>query len=633
MTKKLKKEIIRVAIGAAVFAAGIAVSHFINEWIGLAVFVAAYLIIGIDVLKNAGLTIVHGQVFDENFLMILATVGAFACREYVEAVAVLLFYQIGECFQTYAVNKSRKSIKALMSIRPDFARIIDNGEEKEVDPSEVKIGASIIIKPGERVPLDGKILSGVSSLDTSAITGESVPRDVYEGDKVVSGCVNLSGVITVEVASEFGESTVSKILTLVEDASSKKAKAEQFITVFARFYTPIIVFSALALAVIGSIVTGNILDWLYRAMTFLLISCPCALVISIPLSFFGGIGGAGRQGILIKGGNYMDTLSKIDTLVLDKTGTITKGNFALSEIEPSEFFTKKYVDAAESRMLMYAAFAESYSTHPIGKSIVSGYGHEVDKSKISEVRELAGLGISAIIDGHVVNVGNAKLMHSVVCESEQSLIEECANDCMGGTLVYVSEDSHLAGHMHIVDEIKPDAIDAFSACRKAGIKSVVMLTGDNEKTASSVAMKVGVDKYYANLSPLDKVSTIEKIMAGNPKSKVAFVGDGINDAPVLSRADIGIAMGALGSDAAIEAADVVIMTDELMKISLAKSVALKTLRIVKENIVFALSVKFIVLILAAFGIAHMWAAIFADVGVAFLAIMNAMRALKIQKNK
>ncbi len=628
MTKKLKKKIIRVSIGTLLFIIGLLISKFSNEWVGLGILIAAYIVTGYDVVKTAVINIAHGQVFDENFLMMVATFGAFGCKEYVEAVAVIVFYQIGECFQSYAVNKSRKSITALMSIRPDSARVIRDGVEKEVDPSEVKIGEKIILKPGERVPLDGIVVEGISTLDTAAITGESLPRDVAAGEKIVSGCVNRSGVLTIEVTSEFSESTVSKILKLVEDASSKKAKAEQFITVFARYYTPIIVISAALLAIIGSIVTRDYATWIYRAMTFLLISCPCALVISIPLSFFGGIGGAGKQGILIKGGNYMDTLSKIDTLVLDKTGTITKGNFVLSKVEVSDYYRGLYKEKAEEELIKNAALAESYSTHPIGLSIMAGYGKELDKSLLSDVSELAGKGVKATISGTDYYVGNLKLMNEVVSDAEKALVEKCEEAVKSGTMVYVAVDGHIAGHLHIVDEIKDGAKEALLKCRHAGISKIIMLTGDNENTAKAVADEVGLDGYYANLSPMDKVSAVEKILDDKSNGKVAFVGDGINDAPVLSRADIGIAMGAMGSDAAIEAADIVIMTDELSKIPTAKKISLKTLRIVKENIVFALGVKLLILVLAAFGKASMWAAIFADVGVAFIAIMNAMRALK-----
>lgn len=628
MTKKIKKKIVRIAIGAVLMVLGIIVSKLINEWVGLGVFIAAYVVIAYDVLKNAFVNIAHGRVFDENFLMMIATVGAFACREYIEAVAVILFYQVGECFQSYAVNKSRKSIRALMSIRPDFARVSRDGTEVEVDPSEVNIGEIIIIKPGERVPLDGEIVEGASSIDTAAITGESMPRDVQAGDKVVSGCVNTSGVIKVKTSSNFAESTVSKVLTLVEEASSKKAKSEQFITVFARYYTPIVVISAVALAVVGTLVTHDFRTWIYRAMTFLLISCPCALVISIPLSFFGGIGGAGKKGILIKGGNFMDTLSKVNTLVLDKTGTITKGNFALGRIEPSKYFSEKYGSDAEDRLIEAAAYSESYSTHPIALSIIGRYAKEIVKDKVENVTEVAGKGVRAVVNGVEIAVGNKKLMLDIVEGADILELDACADIDAGGTLVYVAEGARYAGHMHIVDEIKDNAAEALNSCRKAGIRNIVMLTGDNEKTAASVAKSVAIDNFYANLNPMDKVSSIEKIMADDPAGVVAFVGDGINDAPVLSRADIGIAMGAMGSDAAIEAADVVIMTDDLSKLSEAKKIAIKTLRIVKENIVFALGIKLLVLVLAAFGIANMWAAIFADVGVAFLAILNAMRALK-----
>ncbi|MBR5993771.1 MAG: heavy metal translocating P-type ATPase [Lachnospiraceae bacterium] len=628
MTKKIKKMIIRIAIGAVLLAAGVLCTKLFGEWVGLAIYIAAYLVIGFDIVKNAFVNIAHGRVFDENFLMMIATVGAFACREYVEAVAVMLFYQIGECFQSYAVNKSRKSIRALMSIRPDFARVVRDGAEVEVDPTEVNIGETIIIKPGERVPLDGTIIEGASSIDTAAITGESMPRDVQAGDTVVSGCVNTSGVIKVSTTSNFAESTVSKVLTLVEEASSKKAKSEQFITVFARYYTPIVVISAVLLATVGTLVTGDFRTWIYRAMTFLLISCPCALVISIPLSFFGGIGGAGRKGILIKGGNYMDTLARVNTLVLDKTGTITKGNFALGEIEPSSYLQKEYGDGAEDELVRISALAESYSTHPIALSIIARYGREIDKSAVSEIKEIAGKGVSAEIEGKKISVGNKKLMLDVVEGADILELDSCSNVVAGGTLVYVAIGGRYAGHMHIVDEVKDNAAEALALCKKAGISDIVMLTGDNEKTAKAVADSVAIDKYLANLNPLDKVTSIETIMADEPGRVVAFVGDGINDAPVLSRADIGIAMGAMGSDAAIEAADVVIMTDDLAKLSEAKRIAIKTLRIVKENIVFALGIKLLILVLAAFGIANMWAAIFADVGVAFLAILNAMRALK-----
>lgn len=627
MMKKIKKNIKRICIGTVLLIAGVIITKIWGEWAGLCVYVAAYAVIAYDVVWSAGVNIVHGQVFDEKFLMMLATVGAFFCREYTEAVFVMLFYQVGECFQSYAVNKSRKSIKALMSIRPDFARVLKDGEEREAEPSEVSVGDVILIKPGERVPLDGVVLEGNSSLDTAAITGESMPRDVQPGEKIVSGCVNLSGALKVSVTSNFAQSTVSKILTLVEEASEKKAKAEQFITVFARYYTPIIVFSALSLAVGGALVTGDIRTWIYRAMTFLLISCPCALVISIPLSFFGGIGGAGRKGILIKGGNYMDTLSRVDTLVLDKTGTITKGNFVMGNVEPSEYFCEAFKENAKEELLKAAAFCESYSNHPIARSVMDGYEKSVDRALVSDVTEIAGKGVNAVFEGVRYSVGNKKLMLDVLAESDRKLIDECEDGALEGTLVFVAKEDRYAGHLHIVDEIKDNAASALAECRRAGISRIVMLTGDNFETAKAVASKVGTDEFYADLSPVGKVEILEKIIAG-AAGAVAFAGDGINDAPVLTRADIGIAMGAMGSDAAIEAADVVIMTDDLSKVSEAKRIAAKTLRIVKENIGFALGVKLLVLILAAFGVAQMWAAIFADVGVAFLAIMNAMRPLK-----
>ncbi len=626
MTKKLKKKIIRIGIGFVLFAAGILFSRFVNEWVGLGFYIAAYITVGADVLKNAAINIAHGHVFDENFLMIIATLGAVVCKEYIEAVAVMLFYQVGECFQSYAVNKSRKSIRALMSIRPDFARVVRDDGQHEVDPSEVRVGDVIVIRPGERVPLDGIVTEGISSLDTAAITGESLPKDISVGTNIVSGCVNLSGVITVSVTNEFAQSTVAKILNLVEEASSKKAKAENFITVFARYYTPIVVCSAALLALAGSLITRDPMTWIYRAMTFLLISCPCALVISVPLSFFGGIGGAGKKGILIKGGNYMETLSEIDTVVFDKTGTITKGNFATGEISVSQFLKDTKHEEAESYLLKMAALCEASSNHPIAKSIVSAANISGDESAF-DINELAGKGVSAVIKGEKWYAGNYKLMADVLPEEELSLTS--CHDCLErGTVVYLAKDGRYMGHIHIVDEIKEGAAEAIKTLKASGIFDTVMLTGDNEESARTVASSVGIKRFLSNLTPLDKVTAIEKLMGNKEKGKIAFVGDGINDAPVLTRADIGIAMGAMGSDAAIEAADVVIMTDELSKIGEAKKIAKKTLRIVKENIVFALGVKALVLILAALGFASMWAAIFADVGVAFLAIMNSMRALK-----
>lgn len=639
MTKKLKKKIIRVAVGAALFAAGVILYNVLFEhmgigicmWFGIAFFLAAYITIGFDVLKNAAVNIAHGHIFDENFLMMLATVGAVACREYTEAVAVMLFYQVGECFQAYAVNRSRKSIKALMSIRPDFARVIRDNEESEVDPSEVSVGEVIVIRPGERVPLDGLVVDGISSLDTAAITGESLPKDISVGSRIVSGCVNLTGVVKVSVTAGFETSTVSKILTLVEEASNKKAKAENFITVFAKYYTPFVVCSAVLLVLIGSFVTKDPMTWVYRAMTFLLISCPCALVISVPLSFFGGIGGAGKKGILIKGGNYMDTLSKIDTVVFDKTGTITKGNFAVGEISVSETLFREQGENAKAHLLKMAAICESASNHPIARSIVEAASTKAlapgeKGADAGGITEIAGKGVSAVVSGDTWSAGNYKLMSDVLSKDELS--KTACHDCLEhGTVVYVARNDTYMGHIHIVDEIKDGAKAAIESLKSAGITKTVMLTGDNEESAGIVADKVGITSFRSNLTPLDKVAAIEEILSEG-KRKVAFVGDGINDAPVLTRADIGIAMGGMGSDAAIEAADLVIMTDELSKIGEAKRIARKTLRIVKENIVFALSVKALVLILSAFGITTMWAAIFADVGVAFIAIMNAMRALR-----
>lgn len=630
MSKKLKRNLKKIIIGAVLFGIGIVLDKAVNEWAGLAVYVAAYIVLGFDVLKNAAVNISHGHVFDENFLMTLATVAAFVCRDYEEAVAVMLFYQVGEWFQSYAVNKSRKSIKALMEIRPDYARPVRNGETVEVDPSEVNIGETIEIRPGERVPLDGIVISGNSMLDTAAITGESIPRDVSKGDTIVSGCVNKSGVLTVKVTNTFGESTVSKILSLVEDASSKKASAEKFITVFARVYTPIIVGLATLLVLTGSVITHDILTWAYRGATFLLISCPCALVISIPLSFFGGIGGAGKHGVLIKGGNYMDVLAKVDTLVLDKTGTITKGNFAVSKVEYTDWFNKEFGSKAEAELIKHAAHIESFSSHPIAQSIVAAFDGKIDSNKLSDIKEIAGEGIEALYEEKRWYAGNYKLMERVLSNEELKKADECLVPNMVGTVVYIVCDDKLAGHIHIVDEIKDGAKESLEAMRKYGISEFVLLTGDNEATANAVAREVGIDKVYANLSPVDKVNELEKVLEAS-KGKVAFVGDGINDAPVLARADLGIAMGAMGSDAAIEAADVVIMTDNLDRIAFSKKVAKGTLRIVKENIIIALTVKVAVLILAAIGFASMWAAIFADVGVAFIAILNATRALRIKE--
>ncbi len=620
MNKKLKKRIRRVGIGAAVYAAAVLLSHFIpqmNGYAELALFLAAYFVIGGDVVKNAVKNIGHGQIFDENFLMMIATVGAFFVGDYPEAVAVMLFYQVGECFQSYAVNKSRKSITALMDIRPDSANVIRNGETTEVGPEEVEIGETILIKPGERIPLDGVIRKGSSSLDTMALTGESIPRDVEEGESVISGCVNLSGVLEVEVNKEFGESTVSKILNLVENASSKKSEAEHFITRFARYYTPIVVGCAALLALVPPLAAGgNWSDWIYRALSFLVISCPCALVISIPLSFFGGLGGAGKEGILIKGSNYLETLADAEMVVMDKTGTLTKGIFAVNKLVPAE-------GADERELLEKAAYAESYSNHPISLSLLKAYrngGKEIDAARLREVEEIAGHGVCAVLDGTHIYAGNDKLMRRQGLQPMETTET--------GTVVHVAEDEKYLGYIVIADEVKDDAKAAVDGFKAAGMKKIVMLTGDRKRTADSIAKQLGVPEVYSELLPGDKVDRVEKLMASkSEKGRLIFVGDGINDAPVLARADIGVAMGGLGSDAAIEAADVVIMTDEPSKIVRAIQISKKTLGIVKQNIVFAIGVKVLVLLLAAVGMASMWAAVFADVGVAVIAILNAMRAM------
>lgn len=623
MSKKLKRRIKRVGAGAAVYLAAVLSSRFAPYWefgswnisASLGVFLAAYVIIGGDVVKKAVKNIGQGQIFDENFLMTIATAGAFFVGEYAEAVAVMLFYQVGECFQSYAVNRSRKSIADLMDIRPDYANVIRDGTAVEVGPEEVEIGETILVKPGERIPLDGKVVKGTSSLDTMALTGESLPRDVAEGEDVISGCVNLSGVLEVQVSKGFGESTVAKILDLVENAGSKKSEAEHFITKFARYYTPVVVGLAALLALVPPLVTGGgWADWIYRALSFLVISCPCALVISIPLSFFGGLGGASRAGILIKGSNYLEALADAEMIVMDKTGTLTKGVFGVRKIVPAEGST-------EEEVLETAAYAESFSNHPISKSLVRAYGKEIDDSRIKDVEETAGHGICAVLDGQRVLAGNDKLMKSRNVEGKSP--EEA------GTIVHVAKEQKYLGYIVIADEIKEDAKTAVDGFKAAGMKNIVMLTGDRKKTADSIAGELGITEVYAELLPGDKVEQVEKLLASkSEKGKLVFVGDGINDAPVLARADIGVAMGGLGSDAAIEAADVVIMTDEPSKIAKAMQISQKTLGIVKQNIVFAIGVKVLVLLLAALGAASMWAAVFADVGVAVIAILNAMRVMK-----
>lgn len=630
MNKKLKRRIKRVAIGAAVYFMAVIIKNVIPDmpWFGnLVFFLAAYVIIGGDVVKNAVKNIGGGQIFDENFLMTIATVGAFFVGDYPEAVAVMLFYQVGECFQAYAVNKSRKSISNLMDIRPDYANVLKEGEWVKADPDEVSVGDKILVRTGEKIPLDGVIIKGSSALDTMALTGESLPRDVEAGDSVISGCVNKTGLLEIEVTKVYGQSTVAKILDLVENAGNKKAEAENFITKFAKYYTPVVVACAAVLAIIPPLITGGgFSDWIYRALSFLVISCPCALVISIPLSFFGGLGGASKAGILVKGSNYLEALSNTEVVVMDKTGTLTKGNFAVSKVVPAKGVAFSAVTGtedrtAEDKLIELAAYAESYSNHPISKSLVEAYDGTVDTLLVSDARELAGQGVAVTIGNRVIYAGNEKLM------AQQKIDYEKADDA--GTVIYIAEGKNYLGYILIEDEMKEDARAAIEGLRAAGIKRVVMLTGDRKKVADKVAGELGITEVYAGLLPGDKVEKVEELFASkSEKGKLVFVGDGINDAPVLARADIGIAMGGLGSDAAIEAADVVIMTDEPSKIAKAMKISGKTLRIVKQNIVFAIGIKVLVLILAALGMASMWAAVFADVGVAVIAILNAMRALK-----
>ncbi len=620
MSKKLKRLLKRIVIGALIYLVAILVSRTIpdiNGNIELVLFLIAYFIIGGSIVKAAVKNIGHGQIFDENFLMSIATIGAFLIGEYPEAVAVMLFYQVGEWFQSYAVGRSRKSIAELMDIRPDYANVLRGGEAQEVSPEEVAIGETILIKPGERIPLDGMVTKGASSLDTMALTGESVPRDVAEGEEVISGCVNLSGVLEVKVNKIYGESTVAKILELVENAGSKKSEAEHFITKFARYYTPVIVICAVLLAFIPPLfLGGGFTTWIYRALSFLVISCPCALVISIPLSFFGGLGGASRAGILVKGSNYLEALSDAEIVVMDKTGTLTKGTFAVTKLVPQ-------MGVAEGALLETAAYAESYSNHPISKSLLAAYQKDVDKSLLSDVEEIAGHGVSAVLNGGRVYAGNAKWM-----ERQQIQIEETEE---AGTIIHVAREKEYLGYIVIADEIKSDAKQAIDGLKAVGMKHIVMLTGDQKKAADRVAGELGIEEVHAELLPKDKVDQVERLFEiKSEKGRLIFVGDGMNDAPVLARADIGIAMGGLGSDAAIEAADVVIMTDEPSKIVKAIQISKRTLVIVKQNIVFAIGVKVLILLLAAVGFATMWAAVFADVGVAVIAILNAMRAMRVK---
>lgn len=620
MSKKLKKRLMRIIVSGILFA-GLYISFELfgtyQNNLFLILFLAVYFLIGGDVIKKACSNIAHGQVFDENFLMLIATVGAFVVGEYPEAVAVMLFYQVGEWFQSYAVNRSRKSIKDLMNIRPDYANVIRNGEEITVSPDEVAMDEIIVVKPGEKVPLDGVVLEGNSTLDTMALTGESIPREIGESEEIISGCVNLNGVLKIKVSKEFAQSTVSKILDLVENATAKKAQSENFITKFAKYYTPIVVICAVVLAFLPPFILKQpFCPWIYRALTFLVISCPCALVISVPLSFFGGIGGAGKVGILVKGSTYLELLSKAEIVIMDKTGTLTKGSFEVREIVSLDESVSK------DELLEQTAIAESYSSHPISVSLQKAYGKEIDKKRLGTIEEIAGHGIHAFVDGKEFYIGNQKLL-----QSREITIPQVSQI---GTVVFVAEHDKLLGYIIIADEEKDDAALAVSLMKKCGVKKTVMLTGDRQETAKNIAEKLGIDEYYAELLPGDKVDKMEKLFSEKtPNGKIVFVGDGINDAPVLARADIGIAMGGLGSDAAIEAADIVIMTDEPSKIAKAIQISNKTLRIVHENIAFALGVKIFILILAALGMASMWAAVFADVGVAFLAILNAMRAMKV----
>ena len=618
MTKKQKKTRTRILTALVLFLALELAEHLAPDVLpGLAwpvLYLIPYGIIGWDVLWRAIRNIKNGQVFDENFLMSVATVGAFGCGEYPEAVAVMLFYQVGELFQSVAVDRSRKSISALMDIRPDYANIEQNGELVQVDPEEVSVGDVIVVKAGERVPLDGTVLEGASSLDTAALTGESLPRDVQAGDEVISGCVNLTGVLHVRVNKPFGESTVAKILDLVENSSSKKAKAENFITRFARYYTPAVVFAALALAALPPLLgMGPWLMWVQRALNFLVVSCPCALVISIPLSFFGGIGGASKQGILVKGGNYLEALAQAGIVVFDKTGTLTKGTFEVTAVHPQQ--------VSEGELLELAALAERFSDHPISRSIQAACQSAPDPNRVTDAKEIAGHGVQAVVDGKTVLAGNQKLMDQFRISFEDT----CRHV---GTIIHVAVDGVYMGHIVISDQVKEGAEQALRALKAAGVRKTVMLTGDSQAVGRAVAGQLGLDEVHAELLPGDKVDQVERLLQSKgPKEQLVFVGDGINDAPVLSRADIGVAMGAMGSDAAIEAADIVLMDDDLNKLPVAVRIARKTLRIVRENIVFALAVKFLVLILSALGVANMWWAVFADVGVSVIAILNSMRML------
>ena len=610
----MKKRGIKIIIALILYIFAMVIK-FDNELINNVIFIISYIIVGLDILKKAIRNIFRGEVFDENFLMAVATLGAFGIGEFPEAVAVMLFYQIGELFQSYAVDKSRKSISSLMDIRPDFANVFRNGKIEKVSPEEVKIGEIIIIKPGEKVPLDGNIIEGKTTLDTKALTGESMPKEVVEGDEVLSGSINLNGVIKLEVKKEFGESTVTKILDLVENASSKKSKSENFITKFAKYYTPTVVIIALILAIVPPLIIegASFQDWIYRALSFLVVSCPCALVISIPLSFFGGIGGASKIGVLVKGSNYLEALANTEIAVFDKTGTLTKGIFEVQKIEP--------IEISKEELLKISAYAENYSNHPISKSIKQAYNKEIDEKEIIDSQELSGLGVMAKISNKNVLVGNEKLMQ------EKGIEYEKCNEI--GTILYVAIEGKYAGYILISDTIKKDSKYTIQELKRHNIKQTVMLTGDKKEVGESVAKEIGIDKVYTQLLPADKVKKVEELLkTKSPKGKLAFVGDGINDAPVLAISDIGIAMGGLGADSAIEAADIVIMTDEPSKILKSIKISKKTMKIVKENIVFAIFVKILVLVLSAFGLSTMWEAVFADVGVSIIAIINALRALR-----
>lgn len=641
MNKKQIKMLVRIITAAVLMIALTVLAKFVtlNRWVEFILFMVPYLVIGYDILKKAGKGILNKQVFDENFLMAVATIGAIALGDYKEGVAVMLFYQIGELFQSYAVGKSRRNITELMDIRPDYANIESDGQLEKVDPDEVEIGSIIVVQPGEKVPIDGIVVEGKSTLNTSALTGESVPREVATGEEIISGCINLSGLLKIQTTKEFGESTVSKILDLVENASSKKSRSENFISKFAHYYTPAVCYGALALAIIPPLVRMIFMglpadwgEWIYRALTFLVISCPCALVISIPLSFFAGIGGASAAGVLIKGSNYLETLAQTKTVVFDKTGTITQGVFEVCGIHQHSCSEHKKADgtcrpeytAEEQNLLEYAALAECHSTHPISVSLQKAYGKKLDNTRVTDVQEISGHGVITTVDGHQVAAGNDKLMKKLG-------IEYRTCDCVG-TIVHLAIDNVYAGHILIADVIKPHAAESMKKLKAAGVNRLVMLTGDDDRVAQQVADEVGISEVHSKLLPADKVTQVESLLEQKQgKDALAFVGDGINDAPVLSRADIGIAMGALGSDAAIEAADVVLMDDDPIKIAKAIQIAKKCLRIVYENIYFAIGVKLICLLLGAIGIANMWVAIFADVGVMVIAVLNAVRALFVKK--